>query len=186
MTLSDLYDNRTGYSDKGSNHTYIKNYYEKEFTDREGVRAFLEIGIFHGASLILWNDWFPNAIIDGIEYSSEYLEEWERTKSGREFPRIKYNVADAYAVSNLYKDDHYDYIVDDGPHDPESQVLAIDLYLKKVKPGGKLIIEDIPNDERFEQLEEAARSNDLECTTKRFVFNIANRFDDMIFEITRL
>ena len=36
-----------------------------------------------------------------------------------------------------------DYIIDDGSHSLTDQIAAIELFLPKIKPNGKMIIEDI-------------------------------------------
>ena len=46
---------------------YFKNFKEKYF-------QFLEIGVFQGRSLAMWSDYFPNAMINGIDLSIKEFE----------------------------------------------------------------------------------------------------------------
>jgi len=74
--------------------------------------------------------------------------------------------------------------VDDGPHTLESQMWALMNWSKKLKPGGKLIIEDIQSINHVVYLERIVDIN-------LFTFNSfdlranKNRYDDIIFEVTK-
>jgi len=142
MTLSEHFRKGT-YSketDKGTVHDYIDGYYSKEFTPRKSDNLkILEIGIWEGGSLKLWSDFFTNAEIQAVEvnnrkwiYKPEHIK--VINKSGYE-----------QSTLDLFEDDYFDYIIDDGPHNVQSQIYAIENWLSKVKKGGKLIIEDIQN-----------------------------------------
>lgn len=52
-------------TDKGTCHNYIE-IYNKELDKKDKV-VLLEIGIHHGGSLVLWDEWFNNAEIYGID-----------------------------------------------------------------------------------------------------------------------
>jgi len=165
MNLTDIYSeycvdsNGWTTTDKGSFHDYLEAYYTKEFANPDRVRSVLEIGVQNGGSLILWHEWFTNAKIVGIDVMDSYLNNYEEASLGREFPRIEIIIADGYdkSVVDAHKDNSYDYIIDDGPHSIESMKIAIELWMPKVKRGGKLIIEDIQNIEWFEELASHAK-----------------------------
>ena len=54
-------------TDKGTEHNYLE-FYEHQFQNiRLEKNNILEIGVLHGGSLKLWNEYFPNSIIYGIE-----------------------------------------------------------------------------------------------------------------------
>jgi hypothetical protein len=95
---------------------------------------------------------------------------------------------DAYqqATVDLFEDDFFDYIVDDGPHSVDSQCYAIEHYLCKVKPGGKLIIEDVQNAKDIDQfIRSVNKVKDLVAGYRHIELDIKHRYDDRIFEITR-
>ena len=128
-----------GYSDKNTNHRYVDCLYEDLFKDiRLSAKNVLEIGIFGGGSLLLWQEYFKNANIYGVD-NSYFLKEL----IGQE--RITQIIGDAYTdqVVGILADNMFDVVLDDGPHTLESFKLFIQKYWSKVKPGGYLIIEDI-------------------------------------------
>lgn len=176
-------------TDKGSEHDYIAGYYSDEFADkRESAKKILEIGVMSGGSLILWHHWFHNASIEGVEIWDGVMESYDFVRDGKDYPRIKIHINDAYSpafVKRTFEDGTYDYIIDDGPHSLDSMKDAITLYMCKLKPGGKLVIEDIQNYDWFEELEQHA-TNLGHSKFRKFDFRKnKNRSDDMIFEITK-
>jgi len=187
MDLIELYNKEYATcSDKGNVHTYVQGYYCDEFILPARVKNFLEIGIMHGGSLMLWHDWFPAANIVGMDIAKDSLEYLEKNKEGKDYERVTTHILDAYTEKglNLFEDDYFDYIIDDGPHSLPSQQYAVKHYLRKVRPGGKLIIEDVQDEKWFEHLKKAA-DPDLVAGTKEVRLNVKHRYDDMIFEITR-
>lgn len=175
-------------TDKGTVHDYIDVYYGIEFEDkRESVTDILEIGVFYGGSLIMWHKWFHNANIEGIENQWESLKMFEQVCGDSDYPRINIHIGDAYdkKIANSFEDNTYDYIIDDGPHTLESMKDAITLYMRKLKDGGKMVIEDVQSPKWFKELEEhAAQEGWSKFRTFDFRLN-KNRSDDLIFEITK-
>lgn len=196
MTLEEMYRSVCAYpgrpgfytSDKGADHDYIKSYYEKEFEGkRDSVKNVLELGVQWGGSLMLWSEWFPNAKVVGLDIYEGVVGHYNEMRGAREYPNVEIRIQDGYVnpVIAEHPDSFYDYIIDDGPHSIESMITAIHKWLPKVKPGGKLVIEDIQNYDWFEKLEKEV-SPELATEFRRFDFRKnKNRSDDMIFEITR-
>ena len=97
-------------------------------------------------------------------------------------------IADAYDkhTVDMFKNMQFDYIIDDGDHHPDSQVFVVKEWVSLLKPGGKLIIEDVQAMEYAERLQSVAehpsRIVDLRGVKegKRYVS------DDIIFELTKL
>jgi hypothetical protein len=61
---------------------------------------------------------------------------------------------DAYDINtiNKFADNSLDYLIDDGPHTLNTQLISIKEWFKKIKSGGTLIIEDIQdwdNEKKF-------------------------------------
>jgi cephalosporin hydroxylase len=193
MNLIDIYSeycvdsNGWPTTDKGSFHDYLEAYYTEEFANPERVMSVLEIGVQNGGSLILWHEWFTNAKIVGIDIMDACLNNYKEASLGREFPRIEIIIADGYdkSVINQHKDNSYDYIIDDGPHSIESMKIAIELWMPKVKQGGKLIIEDVQSVEWFEELASHAKKFGYE-KYRTFDFRENKlRSDDLIFELEK-
>lgn len=163
-------------TDKGDTHNYIRGYYSDEFSSLQNAPIkLLEIGLAYCGSAKLWRDWFVNGEIDIIEYDPNLIKEVEG---------VNITLASAYEQETLDKfaDNYFDYIIDDGPHTLESQIYAVEKWIDKVKPGGKLIIEDIASTEALNELINRTTYSykviDLRETSYK-------RFDDLILEITK-
>lgn len=117
---------------------YINEFYSQMFEPiKEKTEAVLEIGIYHGNSIKLWRDYFTNAVIHGIDVN--YCKALENEN------RIITSYANAYDANfvSTIPDEHFDVVIDDGPHTFDSMVFFLGNYLPKVKRGGLLILEDI-------------------------------------------
>jgi hypothetical protein len=136
---------------------------------------------------MLWSSWFTNAKVVGLDIYEAVPQHYDEMRGDREFPNVEIRIQDGYAnlVIAEHQDNFYDYIIDDGPHSLESMILAVEKWLPKIKPGGKLIIEDVQNYDWFEKLEKEV-NQELATEFRRFDFRKnKNRSDDMIFEVTR-
>ena len=137
MRLIDLADPKLYDTDK-KDLGYIDAFYDTICTDRRyTAKNILEIGIFKGGSALLWRDYFHNAVVHGVDmiHCSAISNQ----------PRIVQSVDNAYDfpfISSL-NDDYYDIIIDDGPHTFPSMVIFLTQYLRKLKKGGVMILEDI-------------------------------------------
>jgi len=178
MNLIETFNQLQIQSDKGTTHDYLNGYYNQAFTPYKNTPIkLLEIGIHKGASLVLWNSFFTNAKIVGLDNEDWNVIEEENTI-------IK--ICDAYSddIINFFSDEEFDFIIDDGPHTLKSQLITIQKYLPKVKKGGKLIIEDIQSDLDLLELVGVASDADLQFD----IFDLRNnkgRYDDIILQITK-
>lgn len=143
--------------DKLHIHSYIP-FYEGLFQGRE-VKRLLEIGIgyedlmkpfvpfyVHGASLKMWEEYFPEAEIFGCDIREDTL-----INEGR----IHSFVCDQSSSSSLLKlmrstggacrnrIGHFDVIIDDGSHQAEHQITSARVLLPYLNRGGVYIIEDV-------------------------------------------
>jgi len=125
-------------TDKESRHNYCSSYYDQIFYNLKDKKlTILEIGIKNGSSLVLWNEYFKNSIVYGIDNSDLICNRLDS------YPRIKTIIQDAYRKELTYNLPLFDIIIDDGPHTLESQIKFINNYFKKLHKGGRLIIENI-------------------------------------------
>lgn len=125
-------------TDKESRHQYCTLYYDQIFFNLKDKKLnILEIGIKNGSSLVLWNEYFKNSIIYGIDNSDLIGNRLDV------YPRIKTIIQDAYRKEIINHLPLFDIIIDDGPHTLESQIKFINNYFKKLNKNGKLIVEDI-------------------------------------------
>lgn len=136
MTLDELaikYD-----SDKSSKgHGFAKIYdmilspYAKNFT------KVLEIGVFYGASLKMWSEYFPNASIVGGD-----IEDKRQYNEGR-ISTVLMDQGKESDLRSLINDSKPDLIIDDGSHIIGHQLLTLGILFHYLKSGGYYILEDL-------------------------------------------
>jgi len=144
MNLSQFYKSTGETTDKGTVHCYIDEWYNSEFTPiRYDKLNILEIGINKGDSLILWRDWFINSEITGIDNKSEMNDDDIDIVDKIRGVNVIYGDACSPFTYDSFEDNTFDYIIDDGPHTLESQINCVKNWFSKLKPNGKIIIEDI-------------------------------------------
>lgn len=164
MTLGTLF---TQYgSDKDTAHSYGPFYEELLSPIRESVTAVLEVGIARGGSLRAWRDWFPHAVVVGIDNHADLVHE-DRIESFR---------ADSTSEDELMAalgDRTFDLIVDDGCHWENEQKLTFALLWPRLRPGGMMIIEDIQSEASFDTF----RGMGGEIVDRR---PVQNRGDDIL------
>lgn len=128
-------------ADKASSYHNYTEVYARYFKDlRDLPIKFLEIGIWKGYSVKLWEDYFKNAELHFLDIS---LSAVEYTSS-----RSHYHLADQSSVSDLEKfiaktGGQFDVIIDDGGHTMEQQITSFCTLFPHVKKGGIYIIEDL-------------------------------------------
>lgn len=177
----------TGGTDKNTCHSYIENFYEKEFDSyREREVDLLEIGIETGGSLKLWKEYFVNSkSIVGVDISDEKVDHRYRNIDG-----VTMYFNDAYDQKVSEKFEQFDIIIDDGPHTLETQLRCIELYLPKLKQHGLFIIEDVQSVEHFDFLISKSKEvcdsidNEIEYTVQCVdLRDKKGRWDDLLFVI---
>lgn len=143
----------------------------------------MEIGIFHGGSMLLWQDLFPESVIVGVDI----LNAVHSSVVERLTDRATLIFDDAYNESFVHQlaasGCSYGLIVDDGPHTLKSQCDFLSLYLSLLKPGGIAVIEDIQEIGWFEPLEaKIPRGYVSERVDRR---EVNGRWDDLMLVIRK-
>ena len=108
--------------DKGSRHGY-ERVYEPAFKDiRNEPLRILEIGIFRGASLAAWLEYFPNATIVGIDT-------FGRVKP-KDIPILNHPRVDWYHHDSTTPLDigEFDIAIDDGLHTHAAQRKTLECF----------------------------------------------------------
>ena len=163
-------------------HSYIENFYEKEFEKYQNQKnvSVCEIGIDVGGSIALLSKYFEDGHITGIDISTKRLsEQYEENK----FSNVKYYIDDAYDEKFINSLPNFDIIIDDGPHTFESMVTFIKQYIPKLNPNGLMVIEDIQNFEWIKYLELFVPSNyKTEVIDLREVDNV---YDSILLSIKK-
>jgi len=168
-------------TDKNLTHCYGR-FYENLFSSiRREVRNLLEIGACAGASCLVWAEYFPQARIDGIDRTLEYLA------FGKEHERIRYHQLDGTLKSTPCALNHtmYDIVIDDGSHHPPHQLESLGIFAPFIRPGGFYVIEDIQTGEEIKQpLFQIAQEHGL-MMGWHDMRRINSRYDDVCAVFTR-
>lgn len=120
-------------------HDYVETYEQFFSPIRNQVARVFEIGVLKGESLRLWEAYFPNADIFGIDILDT---------SEHESDRITTFVADQSDREQLgdFLEAHggdFDIIIDDGGHTMEQQQVSFGFLFPAVRPGGYYVLEDV-------------------------------------------
>lgn len=122
----------------GSNFTPRYAHFLNPRRDENTVKNILEIGIAGGASLRMWKEFFPNAQIHGIDLKKECLKYEE--------DRIHIWLGDQKDVKFLKGLGEawgpFDFIVDDGSHRYQDQLISFKALWPYLRNGGVYAIED--------------------------------------------
>lgn len=114
----------------------------------------LEVGVFFGASLKMWNEYFPTGQIYGIDTfegnqgnGSHFNNSRSFLTEASKYPRIYAEVCDQSSREDLEQyaatiTEPFDFIIDDGSHLMKDQQQTLAVLWKLVKPGGIYFIED--------------------------------------------
>ena len=132
--------------DKGTDKSsLIHNYcvkYEKYFPfDRNAEIKILEIGIFNGQSLLTWREFYPNAIIVGIDIEPK-CKQYENTDQNI-FVEIGSQTDYGFLKRVTDKYGEFDLILDDGSHLQSHMIASFEFLFDFVKNQGLYVIEDI-------------------------------------------
>jgi len=125
-------------TDKGTTHSYLPLYELLFAPFRHSARSILEIGVADGSSLLLWEEYFPNAQIVGLDVN-------EAPKAILGHPRIRHFRGDGYTAVNEGMNAPYSIMIDDGPHSKASQEFFCAEYVQLLTQDGIAIVEDIQN-----------------------------------------
>jgi len=128
--------------DRGYKHRYNR-IYEPIFSPlRDEPLQILEVGIYKGAGIAAWLDYFPNASVFGIDT-------FQRIKPAQvpvlAHQRVGWCKGDSTTI-NL--EGEFDLIFDDGDHAASTQLATFKNLYPQLKKGGVYFIEDVfPVDE---------------------------------------
>lgn len=130
-------------------HSFTDFYYYMFAKKRNSIRKLLEIGVgskedssfpnyVNGASLYMWQDFFPKAKIYGIDIKKNLVFKKDR---------IQTFLCDQASPSKLKKlikkiGSDIDIVIDDGSHDPEDKIASCKTLMPLLKKDVTYIIED--------------------------------------------
>lgn len=132
---------------RSEEHNYVPHYEEAFASLREKPLRILEIGIFRpsddsrkvAASLKTWQDYFPNAMVYGIDIgdfrdvNTDRIFTWVCNQESRPELQNFINVSEG----------NFDIIIDDGGHLMRQHQVSIGFLFKHLNAGGIYVIEDL-------------------------------------------
>lgn len=171
-------------SDKGDLHSYLPVYEEILSPYREKAMNVLEIGLFNGASLLMWEKYFTKAKVCGIDCD-------ERPHGGMADLRPliaegTHNIVIGDAenkndIEKYFNDIKFDVVIEDAGHDIDQQLkmyVTLKPYLNK---GSIYIIEDIQDIDKTKNIfENIDPEKQIKIIDLR---QVKNRYDDIIIII---
>lgn len=96
-----------------------------------------------GASIKMWQDYFPNGRIFGIDINAASYLDTDRVST---FVVDQSSVEELDSFWGSIGKPSFDFIIDDGSHRPDHQQISLGFLFPKLKPGGLYFIEDLlPN-----------------------------------------
>lgn len=116
-------------------HFIYSNYLEK-YRNKENM-SMIEIGIESKYSLNLWLNYFPNAFIYGMDIHFNDKDVKYEIYKGDQSKKEDLKIFSEKINKPVF------FIIDDGSHISEHQILTFDILFEKLLPGGTYIIEDI-------------------------------------------
>lgn len=141
-------------SDKASSNNY-HDMYAPILADRENIRTIVEIGLGTnntdvvsnmgsagrpGASLRAFRDFAPNAQVFGADVDTRILFEEERIRTCY----VDQTDLATFEALGQMAGSECDLIIDDGLHAPHANLAVLLFAMGRLRPGGWVIIEDIP------------------------------------------
>jgi hypothetical protein len=143
MKLQDL---GKKYGTDKSRHSYKNmsylDIYERYFEKRRlEIKTFVEIGILNGNSLKTWAEYFPNAIIYGIDINPDCKK--------YELDRVKIFIGDqndhVFLKQIMTEIPKIDILLDDGSHITSHQIKTFNYLNQNIQKNGFYVIEDLRN-----------------------------------------
>lgn len=126
-----------GGNDKNSTHTYLETYDRLFKNFREGC-TLLEIGLATGDSIKLWDEYFENSKIIGVDISVVFSEFIYKN----DVRIIEMDATNPEILKHL-EYELLDLVIEDGSHVTSDQVATFNILKSKMARGGIYIMEDI-------------------------------------------
>lgn len=151
-----------------NNHSYGKAFYDHYLPHYRWCERVLEVGIWYGESLKAWEEYFPDALVVGVDINRDYLINKGRIES------YCLNAGNLHSFETFvsYYAGLFSVAIDDASHNIEDQIVFVTVMKKYLRKGGILIVEDISSVANGVKLQE------LGCRVEEY--DIANRSDDRI------
>jgi len=136
MNLRGAFD-RHGCDRGTARHNYQRVYGRLLASLRELPLHILDVGVLNGAGIAAWLDYFPNALIVGMDTFDRVPLDQVPVMSD---PRVSACTGDSRTT---FPHGLFDLIFDDGDHSPGAQLATFQNLWPHLSPGGRYFIEDV-------------------------------------------
>ena len=137
---------------KGHSHPYSIFYNDLFANRRLEYLNIGEVGIMDGGSLLMWNEFSPNAPITGWDNDPFYLNKAVGMFGENDQINVDYmDIRNAETIEkSLSKNGPFDILIDDSTHFFKDQVNFLKIAVNHLNPRGTVVIEDVflKNDHR--------------------------------------
>lgn len=197
MKLADIHLNYK--TDKGTGHNYIDTYdrlFEKLRTKKIN---FLEIGVLLGGSLKMWEHYFENSEIYGVDdfsqkntnvdFNEEVVDSDKIKEELSSHKRIKFIECDSRNINSVKENIgslgiEFDVIIDDGEHSLQCQIDNFNNFIPYLHEDGIYIVEDCESIANAESLKRYILNTYDGPKVEIIPLDIENRPDDILMVIT--
>lgn len=121
-------------------HNYTKVYADFFGPIKNDPLVFLEIGIYKGYSVKLWENYFPRASLYFIDNNPDYIEYYSKRSNYHFIDQTDWKTLHAFAKSVAQE---FDIILDDCGHTMVGQIGSFQTLFPYLRSGGLYIIEDL-------------------------------------------
>jgi len=196
QSMANQYGSATGemvftFSDKGSMHSYI-DFYESFFKIKRNRASLLEIGMMTGGSLHLWQTYFEDYDLVGMDISAH----WNQSRPFQSILESDPKVTLLFGVNSRNKpvpdelqQRQFDFVIDDGDHSVMAQIETFENYWPMVGLGGTYFIEDVIGAVQIETLQnflaQYQQQHDQQFRIEHYRGFKNRRADDQILAVTR-
>ena len=126
-------------TDKASSHHGYLGFYQRFLEEiRDEARTVLEIGVYQGRSLRMWEAFFPQAEIVGLDI--------DPASKAYEGGRVRIEIGDQSSpavLERLVRSGPFDLVIDDGSHVWDHQIASLRHLYPHVMAGRYYILEDL-------------------------------------------
>jgi hypothetical protein len=130
---------RHGTDKASATHDYLRLYQRRFEHLRERAFTMIEVGVFKGASLRTWAEFFPHAKVVGLDIT----EECRAYEHANAFVRIGDASNSSFMFDVIAEFGKPLLVLDDGSHRWDHQILTLNLLFPMLVPGGFYVMEDI-------------------------------------------
>jgi len=187
-------------TDKGTYHSYIEKYDEIFGPHKDDHFNFLEIGCLTCGSIKMFNEFFTQANIYGMDNWAQNTDHMGHLLHNKgidlaqviedvknNYPRVKLLTCDSTKpneVNQLLNGKTFKFIIDDGDHSLAAQFNTFKNFISYLEFGGVYIVEDVGHvNELAEQINQYIQEYNLNLSVEVKGWYKGNRADDAILII---